>query len=221
MKKWIVIFVSILVIAGNSCQCLGLEAEKDFPKLEWNGPNKKNINIENEFHKSLVYIESFPAIFVDTVRIKSPILANIDNIGFLTSEEYFNWTAPHKIGSYGNTYVTMNHFWSNHVVDFCVVGTLPLSSLRIVSMNYERGFEEYAPKFKFAEKKRGVEIFRAEEEEILVAFYLMRIETVNVDLNPWIEWAGTPDPNYKPRELKAQYKGMEYIQVAFPVKPIK
>lgn len=85
-------------------------------------------------------------------------------------------------------------------------------------MNYDRGLEDYAPKFKFVEKKRDVEIFRAEEEEILVAFYLMRIETVNVDLNPWIEWADTPDPNYKPRELKAQYKGMEYIQVAYPVR---
>lgn len=110
MKKLSFIFVLLLVIAGNLSQCLGLEPEKDFPKLEWNGPKRKNINVENEFHQSLVNIESFPAIFVDTVRIKSPILANIDNIGFLTSESYFNWTAPHKIGSYGNTYVTMNHF---------------------------------------------------------------------------------------------------------------
>lgn len=163
----------------------------------------------------------FPWVYVDTVNIKNPIILNIDNIGYLTDESVLDWDNPKAVTSYPQTFVTTVHIWSTKVIDYWGPDLRPWASPQYVSMfKNSKVTDDYGTvyKFNYIGKKKGVEIYKAEGENLLVAFFLVRVWNLNESLNPFVDFDGKVDPNYKHREIKTRFKGMEYIQVAYPLK---
>lgn len=180
---------------------------------------------ETEKRKLMSEMDTFfPWVFVDTINIKNPIILNIDNIGYLTDESVLDWDNPKVVTSYPQTFVTTVHIWSTKVIDYWGQEMGPWRSPQYASLfKTSNVSDEFGTvyEFNYIGKKKGVEIYKAEGENLLVAFFLVRVWNLNKSLNPLIEFKDKVDPNYKHREIKTRFKGMEYIQVAYPLKRLE
>ena len=154
--------------------------------------------------------------YLDTLTIKNPIIVKKDGIGYIANKSKFNPERPMDITkSIETSLVIISPVKSSGVVfdDF-----VPWVLRYDLAENLKKKgiYEFYRPKFNYVDTYQGCEVYEYPETEILVSVLVIQIRSVNMMLNPKIEW-GNPVQTWE-REIKSEYPALEYVRVAFPIK---
>lgn len=168
----------------------------------------------------------FQAAYLDTVVIKSPVLVNIDGIGYLNSKDNLDFSDPSSIINNVETCVFLGVFYYDRTVrhwDFRKM----MSRYSYILNNNTRKYLMDIPiefpydnpgaklPFKYLCTKDGVDIYDSEVTELFTFVYLIRLSCVYWELNPKVEFIDeAPYDDEKVRMIPSKYPNLEYVRVA-------
>lgn len=174
----------------------------------------------------------YMAAFVDTVVIKSPVLVNINGIGYLNSKENLDFSNPTEVLDNEETCLLFCRFFYDKTVisDFNTRYKqwmreysyfLNIETKKQLNKNsIEFPFDDILKlPFKYICTENGIDIYESEVSELQVFVYLIQIRAVNATLNPKIDFVVEMDSIYdvdQVRLVPSKYPELEYVRVAFP-----
>ena len=154
-------------------------------------------------------------IFADTISIESPLIVNIDGIGFLNAEKNLSLKNPKRITNNSNCCLVYCDFGDKRIYadyDFVLFSL----NVNILDELASKGFyKPITPPFTFWKKIKGCEIYRSEKSVLKFMIFLVQIEYLNEILNPEIDTVNKT--KIKKRNIKSSYPRIEYIKVAVPI----